>query len=104
MKKELIVQLSEDRLSGSKVAELLKLNIFTVLKFLKRFKLCGSIENKHRSGRPRKADARADRRLVRIVKVNPRKTLQDLTSVFNGQTPTKISRTTVKRQLILHGY
>ena len=101
--KELIVQLSEDGLSGSKVAELLKLNRFTVLKFLKRFKLCGSTENKHRSGRPRKEDARADRRLIRIVKINPRKTLQDLISVFNDQTSTKISRTTVKRRLILQG-
>ncbi|MCG8112906.1 MAG: IS630 family transposase [Candidatus Thiodiazotropha taylori] len=102
--KELIVQLSEDGLSGTKIANLLKLNRFTVLKFLKRFKLCGSIENKQRSGRPRKTDSRADRRLIRILKVNRRKTLQDLTSAFNDQTPTKISRTTVKRRLKFHGY
>ena len=101
--KELIVQLSV----GSKVAELLKLlklNRFTVLNFLKRFKLLGSIVNKHRNGRLRKTDARADRRLIGIVKINPRKTLQDLTSVFHDQTPTKISLTTVTWRLILHGY
>ena len=56
------------------------------------------------SWRPRKTDASAERRLIRIVKINPRKTLQDVSSVFNSQTPTKISKTTVKRRLQLHGY
>ena len=36
----------------------------------------------------KKTDDRADRRLIRIVKINPRKPLQDLTRVFNAQSPT----------------
>ena len=100
----MVVQLSEEGVSGSKIAELLQLNRLIILKFLKRFKSSGSVENKQRSGRPRKTDARAERRLIRIVKINPRKTLQDVTSVFNSQTPTKISNTTVKRRLQFHGY
>ena len=87
---------------ASVVQKLLKINRFTVLKFLKRFKTTGSVENQKRSGRPRKKVDRAERRL--IVKINPRKTLQDVTSVFNAQTPTKISRTTVQRRLKFHGY
>lgn len=102
--KELIVQLSEDGISGSKIAELLKLNRFTVLKFLKRFRFSGSLEKGHRSGRPRKTDDRAERRLIRVVKTNRRKTLKDITSIYNSQTPTKISLTTVKRRLKFHGY
>ena len=44
--KELIVQLSEEGISGSKNAELLQLNRFTILKFLNWFK----VENKQSSG------------------------------------------------------
>lgn len=81
----------------------MKLNRYTVLKFLKRFNWTGSVENNQRSGRPRKSDVRADRRIIRIVKINPRKTLTDLTTVYNAQTPTRISKTTVKRRLKVHG-
>ena len=46
--KELIVnvQFSEEGASGSKIAELLQLNRFTILKFLNRFKSSESVENK----------------------------------------------------------
>ena len=70
-----------------------------MLKFLERFKSCRSVEK-----RQRKTDDREDRRLICFVKINPRKTLQDLRSVFNAQTPTKISQTTVKLQLKSDGY
>ena len=50
--KELVVQLSEESVSGSKIAQLLQLNRFIILKFLKRFKSSGVVENKQMSGRP----------------------------------------------------
>ena len=54
--------------SGSKITVILGLNRFTISKFLKRFKTTDMIENRHRTGWPRKTEDRADRRLLRIVK------------------------------------
>ena len=55
--KELIVRLSEDGLSGLKVAELLKLNRPT--------ELSGSVENNQRRGNQEKTGGRADRKVKR---------------------------------------
>ena len=100
--KKMIVKLSNENVSGSKLAELLGSNRFTIAKFLKRFKTTGMIEKRHRTGRPRKTDDRADRRLkMRVVKNHRRKYI---TFIFNAHTPTKISQETVERRLKFHGY
>lgn len=44
--------LIESGLKSTKVAEILHLTPSTISRFLKRFGNRGSIENKHRSGRP----------------------------------------------------
>ena len=59
--KKMILKLSNENVSGSKIAEILGLNRFTIAKFLRRFKTTGLIENRHQTGRPRKTDNRADR-------------------------------------------
>ena len=52
----MIVNLSNENVSGSKIAQMLGLNQFTIAKLLKRFKTTGMIENRHRTGRLRKTD------------------------------------------------
>ena len=100
----MIVKLSNENVSGSKITEILGLNRFTISKFLRRFKTTGMMENRHRTGRQRKTDDQADRRLLRVVKNHRRKTLKDITFTFNAHKPTKISQETVKRRLKFHGY
>ena len=63
-----------------------------------------NLENASRSGRPKLTDARTDRQLLRVVKLNRRKTLREVTSVYNAQAPRKLSRSTVKRRLKFYGY
>ena len=55
--KQAIIQLYNEKNSSSKIRKILGINRFTVLKFLKRFKESDSVENQHRSGRPRKTSA-----------------------------------------------
>ena len=72
-----------DGYSGCKISKILGLNRPTVLKFIKRFKSTGSLENLHRSGRPKKTDDRGDRQILRIVKSNRQKCLNDITALYN---------------------
>jgi len=102
--KELIVRLSEDNVSGPKISEILGINRFTIAKFLKRYRMRENLENASRSGRPKLTDARTDRQLLRVVKLNRRKTLREVTSVYNAQTSRKLSKSTVKRRLKFYGY
>ena len=99
--KELIVRLSEDNVSGPKISEI---NRFTIAKFLKWYPMHENLENASRSGRPKLTDARTDKQLLRVVKLNRRKTLREVTSVYNAQTPRKLSKSTVKRRLKFYGY
>ena len=102
--KELIVRLSEDNVSGPKISEILGINRFTIAKFLKWYPMHENLENASRSGRPKLTDARTDKQLLRVVKLNRRKTLREVTSVYNAQTPRKLSKSTVKRRLKFYGY
>jgi transposase len=81
--KKLIVRLSEDNVSGLKISEILGINRFTIANFLKRYRMR---ENASRSGRPKLTDARTDRQLLRVVKLNHRKTLREATCVYNADT------------------
>ena len=45
-----------------------------------------NLENASRSGRPKLTDARTDRQLLRVVKLNHRKTLREATCVYNADT------------------
>lgn len=101
--KKCIVKLSEDGVSGRKIAQMLGMNSSTIHKFLKRYRQRGNEENKGRSGRPRKCSDRTDRQLLRIVKTERRKNLKDVTNLLNERTPVKISESTVKRRLKFHG-
>lgn len=57
----------------------------------------GNEENFPRTGRRRKTDSRADRRIFRMARKNLRQTLEDLTTKFNNSSVENISSRTVRR-------
>ena len=102
--KEMIVTLNLGGLSKNKIGELLGIHRSTVGRVLKKFQERGSVENNRRSGRPRVTDARGDRKIYWIVKRNRRQSLQDITSKFNGDEGTRVSKRTIRRRLHQEGY
>lgn len=76
----------------------------TVGRILKKFFQKGSVENDPRSGRSRVTDVRGDRKLYRIIKTNRRQSLQDITSTYNRNEGTRLSKRTVRRRLHQEGY
>ena len=102
--KQTIVWFKNEGHSGRKIGKLLDIEPSTINKFLKRYNERGDVENKHWSGRPRKCNDRTDRHLIRVVKINRRKTLQNITATLNEGTPVKISHSTVRRRLSFFGY
>ena len=49
-------------------------------------------------------DARGDRKLYQIVNKNRRESLQDITSNFNSDEGTRVSKRTIRRRLHQEGY
>ena len=64
----------------------------------------GSVENKARSGRPKLVTDRDYRKLERLVKVNHRDSLSDITSKFNEAKNRRVSKRTLKHHLNKHGF
>ena len=97
--KHQVVRLSKDGLSHANSARLVGCSKSTITKFLKRFVDSKSIENKHRSGRPRITSVQGDRTLIRLIKKDRRQSLKDLTKEFNNSIPEHVSKRTVQRKL-----
>ena len=81
--KSSILALLNSGTSKAEISRLLSLNPSTVYKFCKRFSVRQCKENKPRSGRPSVVSGRGNTLLSRIVKINQRKSLDDITSIFN---------------------
>jgi DNA invertase Pin-like site-specific DNA recombinase len=52
--KTIILELIDSGLKQSETSKVLTISLATICRFLKRYQDSGSIENRHRSGRPRK--------------------------------------------------
>lgn len=102
--KRSIISLTESGLKAAKVAEMLQLNPSTICRFLKRYHERGSVENKHRSGRPRSMTVRDQTALSRIVKRDRRKCLSDITEEYNKSVPKTVSSRTIQRELHRQNY
>jgi transposase len=102
--KKLILQLSSEGLKARKIAELLMIHHSSVYRFLKRFKVSGSLERASTSGRPKKTDDRVDRRLFRLVKENRRKSIKEICALFKEENHVEISTRTVARRLKAVGF
>lgn len=89
-----IVALSHDK-KPPQIGNDLHIPRQTVLSFLKRLNQRQSTENLHRSGRPRKTTATADRWLVRTALAETRLPLKELKSICN----IPLSTRTIQRRL-----
>ena len=76
----------------------------TVSNIVKRFLQSGSVENKARSGRSKVVTDRDYHKLERLVKVNGRDSLSDITSKFNEARDRRVSKRTVQHHLSKHGF
>ena len=102
--KSSILALLNSGTSKAEISRLLSLNPSTVYKFCKRFSVRQCKESKPRSGRPSVVSGRGNTLLSGIVKRNPRKSLDDISSIFNERCPRAVSRRTIKRKLHELGY
>ena len=75
-----------------------------VIDVCRKFSDTGSVENKPRSGGPKKIKPRDYRQLERIVKTNRQSLLSDITTKFNEGRPDSVSRRTIKYNLHKHNY
>ena len=73
------------------ISKLLQLSYMTVSNIVKRFSQSGSVENKARSGRPKVLTDRDYRKIGRLVKVNRRDSLSDITTKFNEARDRRVS-------------
>ena len=62
--------------------------------FIRRYLLRGELENRRRSERPQKITPQNYRKLERLVKVNRRDTLSDITLKFNENNANPVARRT----------
>jgi len=101
--KEAIVSLYNSGIKQSEISRRLSIPKTTISDILKRFKQRGSVENKSRNGAPRKLTDRDTRGLIRLVKDNRRKSLNEITNVLNKVRTSSVSKRTVQRKLYSEG-
>lgn len=102
--KTIVFELYQEGHTIRGISELLQIPRSTVGCLVKRVGERGSVENQPRSGRPALITPRDYRKLERIVKVDRRKTLTDITNTFNENRPVPVARRTLQFHLHKHGY
>ena len=102
--KEAIISLYNSGIKQSEISRRLSIAKTTISDILKRFKQRGSVENKSRNGAQWKLTDRDTRGLIRLVRDNRRKNLNEITNVFNQVRTSSASKRTVQRKLYSEGY
>ena len=102
--RKLAVDLHQNGHRLCKISKLLQLSYMTVSNIVKRFLQSGSVENKAKSGRPKVVTDRDYHKLERLVKVNRRDSLSDITSKFSEARDRRVSKRTVQHHLNKHGF
>ncbi|CAG2213846.1 unnamed protein product [Mytilus edulis] len=88
----------------SEIVKLTGIKQSTVYSFLKRYEHRGDIENIRRTGRPKSFHDRDMRKLSRCVKKHRRKSLSEITNIFNESIDRPFSKQTVERKLHSDGF
>lgn len=104
--KRMIITLHEDGQSGREIGRQLKISHTTVSALLRRHKKSGTVENRHRSGRPVKMTDRTMRHLHQLVSKNRKASATRLAEEVSGVIGQPVSAQTVRRALNnmqLHG-
>ncbi len=96
--KQATLKLREDGKSIRAIAQTLIIARTTSLNVLKKTETSGVLNNRRRSGRPRKTSAVDDRNIVRAVKKNPKTTVSDITNNLQ-RAGVKVSQPAVRRRL-----
>jgi transposase len=90
--------------SGRKIGNALNIPKSTVIDVCAKYSATRSVESIKRSGRPTYVGARSHRKLERIVKVNRRSSLSDITAKFNEENVNSVSKRTVQRHWHNHNF
>lgn len=93
--KNIIIEMLKSGFTRRKIGVALKIPKSTVIDVCKKYLDTGSVENKKRSGRPSIVGERSYRKLERIVKVNRRSSLSDISSKFNEENVDNGSQRTI---------
>lgn len=102
--KNVIVEMRKSGHKLQEIADTLNIPRGTVSDVVVRFKRRGSVENKPHTGRHRLLDERDTRGLVRLVRSDRKTPLKDVTTRFNENRETQVSKRTVQRSLYQEGY
>lgn len=102
--KEVIVSLYLSGLKHSDIARRLEIPRPTISSIIDRYRKRGSVENNRRKGKHAKLSDRDSRKLLRLVKENRKRTLSDITALFNENRGSIVSKRTVQRSLYKQGY
>lgn len=102
--KETIVSLFYSGIRQAEISRRLGIPRTTITGILNRYRHRGNVENRARSGAPSKLSERDTRNLLRVVKQNRKRSLSDITSVFNQSRDSAVSKRTIQRKLYSEGY
>lgn len=102
--KQSILSLKKASLTLQEISDIIGRPLSTVHTFLKRHGTAKDVENKLRSGRPKKCNPHDERQIFLMVKMNRRQSLTELPNVRNEIGPGTVSESTVKRILNRDGY
>ena len=102
--KNVIVEMRKSYHKLQEIADTLNIPRRTVSDVFVRFKRRGSVENKPHTGLNRLLDERDTRGLARLVRRGRKTPLKDVTTRFNENRETQMSKRTVQRSLYQEGY
>ena len=95
--------LSEEGMSVNELSQRFNVDRRTVQRFLRKVEEHGNIDDRPRSGRPRRSSERQDRQLIRLSSGNPRLVSRELNRQWNALTGIETSSSTVRRRLSASG-
>ena len=101
--RDLVIQLTGEGVSASRIALRLGCSIRTVRRVRARFRESGTWSRLPGSGARRKTSRRDDRHLFRLVRRHRKTSLNQLTTMFNERLPRPVTPFTVRSRLRAQG-
>ena len=102
--KEVIVSLFRSGLKQQEISRRLEIPRTTISSVIDHFRKRGNVENIPRKGKQSKLDDRDVRKLLRSVKENRKRSLADVTALFNENRVSTVSKRTLQTTLYKQGY
>ena len=102
--KEAILSLYYSRIRQAEISRRLSIPRTTITGVIDRFRKRGNVENIQRLGAPAKLSRRDILAILRSAKINRKRSLSDITSVFNQHREATVSKRIVQRKLYSEGY